>query len=68
MHTEPSPAAVAVSPSIDSQMNAEHAASWERWRARAAASDRRSQALMRNIAIAIGLVLTASAVTVFLAR
>ena len=51
-----------------SEINAEHAASWERWRADGVASDRRTQAFMRGVAVAIGLGLAAWAVVVFVMR
>ena len=51
-----------------SQMSDEHTASWERWRAQGAASDRRTQAFMRGVAIAIGAGIAAAAVIVFAAR
>jgi hypothetical protein len=49
-------------------MNAEHAASWERWRADGAASDRRTQAFMRGVALAIGFGLAAWAVVALVMR
>lgn len=59
---------VALPLSTLSEMNAEHAASWERWRSDGAASDRRTQAFMRGVAVAIGLGLAAWAVVTFVMR
>jgi FtsH-binding integral membrane protein len=51
-----------------SEMSAEHAASWERWRADGAESDRRTQAFMRGVAVVMGLGLAVWAVVVVVMR
>ena len=61
---------IAVVPPVSSlsEMNAEHAASWERWRAAGAASDLRAHAMMRGVALAIGLGLAVWAVVLVIVR
>jgi hypothetical protein len=68
MSTDTSRTAVASPLSSLSEMNAEHAASWKRWGAAGAASDRRTQAVMRAVALAIGLGLAAWAVVLVVMR